>query len=141
MSDKPERRSWSDPSLLKSIPNPSRQGYEIKIKTSEVTFLGVRDQPDFADLYITLYPSDTVVELKSLKHYLFQFRSRILSYERFINVVYDDMMAVYAPNRLRIVAVFNPRGGISSRLTVDSDWATRGGSETFRDWIGQEDTW
>ena len=141
MSDKPERRSWSDPSLLKSIPNPSRQGYEIKIKTSEVTFLGVRDQPDFADLYITLYPSDTVVELKSLKHYLFQFRSRILSYERFINVVYDDMMAVYAPNRLRIVSVFNPRGGISSRLTVDSDWATRGGSETFRDWVGQEDTW
>jgi 7-cyano-7-deazaguanine reductase len=141
MSEKPERRSWSEPALLKSIPNPSRQGYEIKIKTSEVTFLGVRDQPDFADLFITMYPGETVIELKSLKHYLFQFRSRVLSYERFINVIYDDLVSVYRPNRIRIVAVFNPRGGISSRLTVDSDWETRGGSERYRDWVGQEDTW
>ena len=141
MSEKPERRSWSEPALLKTIPNPSRQGYEIKMKSSEVTFLGVRDQPDFADLFITMYPGETVIELKSLKHYLFQFRSRVLSYERFINVVYDDLMSVYHPNRLRVVAVFNPRGGISSRLTVDSDWETRGGSERYRDWVGQEDTW
>lgn len=136
-----KKPTWSDPSALKSIPNPSRKGYEIKIKTSEVTFLGVRDQPDFADLYITMYPSETVIELKSLKAYLFQFRSRILSYERFINVVYDDLMSVYSPNRLRIVAEFNPRGGISSKLTVDSDWKTRGGDESYRDWVGQEDRW
>ena len=136
-----DTRKWSDPTLLKAIPNPSRQGYEIKIKTSEVTFLGVRDQPDFADLFITMYPGETVIELKSLKRYLFQFRSRVLSYERFINVVYDDLVSVYRPNRIRIVAVFNPRGGISSKLTVDSDWATRGGSESYRDWLGQEDRW
>jgi 7-cyano-7-deazaguanine reductase len=136
-----DTRKWSDPTLLTAIPNPSRQGYEIKIKTSEVTFLGVRDQPDFADLFITMYPGDIVIELKSLKHYLFQFRSRVLSYERFINVIYDDLMSVYRPNRIRIVAVFNPRGGISSKLTVDSDWATRGGSESYRDWLGQEDRW
>jgi len=134
-------KKWSDPTLLKPIPNPSRQGYEIKMKTSEVTFLGVRDQPDFADLFITMYPGETVIELKSLKHYLFQFRSRVLSYERFINVIYDDLASVYRPNRVRIVAVFNPRGGISSKLTVDSDWATRGGSESYRDWLGQEDRW
>jgi len=134
-------KKWSDPTLLKTIPNPSRQGYEIKMKTSEVTFLGVRDQPDFADLFITMYPGETVIELKSLKHYLFQFRSRVLSYERFINVIYDDLVSVYRPNRIRIVAVFNPRGGISSKLTVDSDWATRGGSESYRDWLGQEDRW
>jgi len=134
-------KKWSDPTLLKTIPNPSRQGYEIKMKTSEVTFLGVRDQPDFADLFITMYPGETVIELKSLKRYLFQFRSRVLSYERFINVIYDDLASVYRPNRIRIVAVFNPRGGISSKLTVDSDWATRGGNESYRDWLGQEDRW
>ncbi len=136
-----DTRKWSDPTLLKAIPNPSRQGYEIKIKTSEVTFLGVRDQPDFADLFITMYPCETVIELKSLKSYLYQFRNRVLSYERFINVVYDDIVAVYKPNRVRIVAVFNPRGGISSKLTVDSDWSTRGGGESYKDWVGQDDRW
>jgi 7-cyano-7-deazaguanine reductase len=36
---------------------------------------------------------------------------------------------------------FNPRGGISSKLVIDSDWETRGGNEKFKDWIGQEDKW
>ena len=42
---------------------------------------------------------------------------------------------------LRIVMEFNPRGGISSKLVIDSDWKTRGGDEKFKDWIGQEDKW
>jgi 7-cyano-7-deazaguanine reductase len=133
--------SWSDRSLLKSIPNPTNDAYEIKVKNPEVTFEGVRGQPDFASVYITMYPSNSVIELKSLKAYFFQFRSRVLSYERLINVVYDDLVAVYKPQRLRVVMTFNARGGISSKLTIDSDWKVRGGSEKFRDWLGQEETW
>jgi len=34
-----------------------------------------------------------------------------------------------------------PRGGISSMLTVDSDWKCRGGDESFEDWKGQSDVW
>jgi len=37
--------------------------------------------------------------------------------------------------------VFNARGGIASKLTIDSDWKTRGGTEEFKDWVGQEDIW
>jgi 7-cyano-7-deazaguanine reductase len=37
--------------------------------------------------------------------------------------------------------VFNPRGGISSRLVIDSDWKIRGGKEEFSDWVGQNDEW
>jgi len=85
-------------------------GYEIKIKNPEVTFLGVRGQPDFANMYITIYPKDKVIELKSMKEYFYQFRDKVLSYERLINVVFDDMMNVYEPDRLRIVMTFNPRG-------------------------------
>ena len=114
-------RVWSDPNILKSIPNPTNKGYEVKIKSPEITFLGVKDQPDFADLFITIYPNGKVVELKSLKYYLQQFREKIISYERLINVVYDDLMAAYEPDRLRIVMVFNPRGGISSKLTIRSE--------------------
>ncbi len=134
-------KTWSDSTILRSIPSPSSKGYEIKIKTSEVTFLGVKDQPDFADLFISFYPKDTVIELKSLKHYLQQFRDKIISYERLINVIYDDIVSTYSPDRLRIVMVFNPRGGISSKLTIDSDWKVRGGDERYKDWIGNSEEW
>lgn len=141
MSQEKRKRRWSNPDLLESIPNPSGMGYEIKIKNPEVTFLGVKEQPDFASIYITFYPKDKVIELKSLKKYFFDFRSRLLSYERLINVVYDDLIKVYEPERLRIVMVCNPRGGISSKLTIDSDWSIRGGDEKYRDWVGQKEEW
>ncbi len=135
-------RNWSkNRGMLKSIPNPSREAYEIKMKAPELTFEGVRGQPDFANLYITFYPGDKVIELKSLKEYIFSFRSQVFSYERILNVIYDDMMAAYEPERLRLVITCNPRGGISSKLTVDSDWAARGGEDRFKEWIGQSDEW
>jgi 7-cyano-7-deazaguanine reductase len=139
---KTKKRDWSrNRSILKAIPNPSKDAYEIKMKIPELTFEGVRGQPDFANLYITFYPCGGVIELKSLKEYFFAFRSQIYSYERIINVIYEDMMDVYKPTRLRLVMICNPRGGISSKLTVDSDWAVRGGLDAFKDWVGQVDEW
>jgi 7-cyano-7-deazaguanine reductase len=37
--------------------------------------------------------------------------------------------------------ICNPRGGISSKLTIDSDWKARGGKESFNDWKLIEDEW
>jgi len=130
-------------SILKAIPNPTKEAYEIKIKIPEFTFLGVQEQPDFANVYLTFYPKGKVIELKSLKQYAFHLRDIVVSYERLINVFYDHLMEVYDPERLRIVMNCNPRGGISSRLTIDSDWATRGGEEKFKDWLhgGSDDSW
>ena len=129
-----------DSSMLKSIPNPEKvKPYEVKIKQPEVTFLGVYGQPDFATLYILMYPNGKVIELKSLKLYLQQYRDVIISYERLINRVYTHMMKVYEPQRLRMVLDCNPRGGISSRLTIDSDWEALGGKEEYKEW--REDTW
>ena len=132
-----------DKSILKAIPNPSKEAYEIKIKIPEFTFLGVQEQPDFANVYLTFYPKGKIIELKSLKQYAFHLRDIIVSYERLINVFYDHLMEVYNPERLRIVMNCNPRGGISSRLTIDSDWAARGGKERFKDWLhgGLDDAW
>ena len=129
-----------DSSMLKSIPNTEKvKPYEVKIKQPEVTFLGVYEQPDFATLYILMYPNGKVVELKSLKLYLQQYRDVIISYERLINRVYTHMMKVYEPQRLRMVLDCNPRGGISSRLTIDSDWEALGGEDKYKNW--REDTW
>ena len=38
-----------DKTILKALPNPSAGAYEIKVKIPEFTFLGVKEQPDFAD--------------------------------------------------------------------------------------------
>ena len=134
-------KKWTDRTLLKKIKNPETLPYEIKIKNPEVTFLGAPEQPDFAKVFITCYPRDSVIELKSLKKYFYQFRDKHFSYERLINIVYDDLIAVYKPERLRIFMIFNARGGISSKLTVDSDWKVRGGKEKYADWIGQTEEW
>jgi len=131
-----------DKTLLKSIPNPSKEAYEIKIKIPEFTFLGVQNQPDFADVYITFYPKNKIIELKSLKKYVQHLRDIVVSYERLINVFYDHLMEVYAPERIRLTMICNLRGGISSKLTIDSDWKVRGGEEKFGDWKNHmEDTW
>ena len=132
-----------DKSILKAIPNPSSGAYEIKIKIPEFTFLGVSSQPDFATMYLTFYPGNKVIELKSVKEYVYQLRNIIVSYERLINIFYDQLMEVYKPDRMRIVMICNPRGGISSKLTIDSDWKARGGEEKYKEWAGgnREDTW
>ncbi|MBP8625335.1 MAG: preQ(1) synthase [Syntrophorhabdaceae bacterium] len=130
-----------DKTILKSIPNPTNEGYEIKVKIPEFTFLGMSRQPDFAVVYITFYPKKKLIELKSLKQYVYQLRDIVVSYERLINIIYDHLKEVYDPDRIRIVMICNPRGGISSRLTIDSDWGVRGGEEKYKDWIGVEDSW
>jgi 7-cyano-7-deazaguanine reductase len=129
-----------DQTILKAIPNPSGGAYEIKTKIPEFTFLGVQQQPDFAQTYLTFHPNKKIIELKSLKEYVYQLRNIVVSYERLINVFYDHLLEIYQPERLRLVMVCNPRGGISSKLTIDSDWKVRGGDEKYSDW-NTEDTW
>jgi 7-cyano-7-deazaguanine reductase len=121
--------------LLKAIENPDKNDYEIKIKIPEFTFLGVKDQPDFADVYITMFPDKKVVELKSLKKYCQQLRNIIVSYERLVNVFYEHLEEVYEPKKLIVSMIFNARGGISSKLTRNSGW----GNET--DIIADNNVW
>jgi 7-cyano-7-deazaguanine reductase len=141
MSDTVKTYEAIDSGLLVALPNPSDAAYEIKIKVPEFTFLGVGGQPDFAQIYLTFYPKNKIIELKALKLYVYQLRDIIVSYERLINIIYDQLMETYEPDRLRIVMNCNPRGGISSHLTIDSDWKSRGGEEKYKDWLGNNDEW
>jgi 7-cyano-7-deazaguanine reductase len=130
-----------DKTILKALPNPAKEAYEIKIKVPEFTFLGVQEQPDFATIYMTFYPGDKIIELRALKHYVFQLRNIVVSYERLINIVYEHLQEIYEADRLRLVMDFNPRGGISSRLTIDSDWKIRGGNDAYQSWSESADSW
>jgi len=130
---------WSKVHLLERIENPTQAAYEQKIFIPELTFLGVANQPDFGAVLLTFYPMNWTIELKSLKKYKDAFRDSMISYERLANVMFEDMVAAYEPIRLRLMMQLRPRGGISSCLTIDSDWKIRGGSEEFNDWGANTD--
>jgi 7-cyano-7-deazaguanine reductase len=75
-------------------------------------------QPDFGTLTITYTPDRKCVELKSLKLYLQSFRNQGIFYENVTNRILDDLVAALQPRRLKLVAAFTPRGGISTSVTV-----------------------
>jgi len=130
---------FSKAHVLKRIPNPQMAAYEQKIYIPEFTFVGAINQPDFGEILLTFYPKEWTIELKSLKKYKDSFRDAPMSYERLANVMFDDLIQVYEPFRLRLMMRLRPRGGISSCLTIDSDWSIRGGKEEFRDWTSNTD--
>jgi 7-cyano-7-deazaguanine reductase len=105
---------------LETFPNlyPDRE-YEIEITCPEFTAVCPKTgQPDFGTIVITYVPGPSVIELKSLKLYLFEYRNRGIFYENSINVILDDLVAACQPRRLRVIGQFTPRGGISSRITT-----------------------
>jgi 7-cyano-7-deazaguanine reductase len=118
-----------DSSILKSLPNPSKEAYECRMDIPEFSFMGAAGQPDYGFIRLWFYPKDKIIELKSLKFYITHYREIHISYERVINCIYDNLMNVYDPHRLRVEISFRPRGGISSSCVIDSDWAVRGGSD------------
>ena len=75
-------------------------------------------QPDFGTLTLRYIPAKLCVELKSLKVYLQAFRNEGIFYENVTNRIFADLMAVLQPQHMTLVALFTPRGGISSRIVV-----------------------
>jgi 7-cyano-7-deazaguanine reductase len=110
-----ENRQWSDRTILKDYKNTC-WNHEHQMETNELTFFGFPEQPDFGHITIDIEPKEKMVDLKSVKKYLLQFRSMGISYERLLNTVFEDFMAVYEPVNLTIILKMNPRGGIASTL-------------------------
>ena len=93
--------------------------YEIEITCPEFTAVCPKTgQPDFGSIMITYVPAKMCLELKSLKLYLFGYRDRGIFYEHSVNSILDDLVASCQPIRMKVVGQFNPRGGISSRITA-----------------------
>jgi 7-cyano-7-deazaguanine reductase len=68
------------------------------------------------------------VELKSLKLYLFGYRSVGTFHEAVVNKILSDLVEVLAPRFMEVVGDFNIRGGIHTMVT-----ARHGGSPTGLD--------
>ncbi len=111
-----------DASILETFKNGSPQrDYRITFETDEFTSLcPITGQPDFATITIEYIPDKRCVESKSLKLYLFAFRNTGAFYEDVTNRIFTDLMAVCKPRQLIVTGDFSTRGGIRSRVTVDS---------------------
>ena len=118
----------SDPrAILETFENqfPTRD-YVIEIVCPEFTSVcPMTGQPDFGTLTITYTPDRTCVELKSLKLYMQSFRNEGIFYENVTNRIFEDLMAILRPRRLKLAAAFTPRGGISTTVTVCHDSAAK----------------
>ena len=99
-------------------PHPGRD-YDVRCETPEFTCVcPLTGQPDFADVRIDYVPDQSLVELKSLKLYLWSFRNDGTFYERVVNRILDDLVAKVAPRWMQVVGDFAVRGGIKSIITA-----------------------
>ena len=108
--------------MLETFDNqfPDRE-YQIEIVCPEFTSVCPKTgQPDFGTLTITYVPAKTCVELKSLKLYLQRFRNEGIFYEHVTNRIYNDLVAVMGPRRLKLSAAFTARGGITTTVVVET---------------------
>lgn len=105
---------------LVALPNPHPgRDYEVHCTTPELTCLcPATGQPDFAELELTYVPGDHIVELKSLKLYLWSFRDEGHFHEDVTNVILDDLVAALAPRRMTVRTHWNVRGGITTTVTA-----------------------
>lgn len=106
--------------ILETFENqfPQRD-YEIEIICPEFTSVcPMTGQPDFGRLTFTYTPDQKCVELKSLKLYLQAFRNEGIFYENVTNRILDDLVEALQPRRMKLLAAFSARGGISANITA-----------------------
>lgn len=72
--------------------------------------------PDFARLVILYVPRKKLLELKSLKYYLYAFRSVKIYNEHVVNKILEDLTGVLAPYQLTITGEFTARGGVRNKV-------------------------
>jgi 7-cyano-7-deazaguanine reductase len=72
--------------------------------------------PDFAFLTIKYVPCRKIIELKSLKYYLYAFRNVKIYNEHVVNKILEDLAKVLKPHEITIEGEFTSRGGIANRV-------------------------
>ena len=112
---------------LETFANPApERDYTIRMTIPEFSCLCPKTgQPDFATLKLEYVPDQRCVELKSLKLYIWSFRSRGAFHEAVTNEILQDLVAATSPRFMRILAKFNVRGGIYTSVVAEhraEDW-------------------
>lgn len=109
-----------DASILQTIKYeyPKRK-INVELSTTEFTsicpFSGL---PDFATLTINYVPRKKLIELKSLKYYLYSYRNIKVYNEHVVNKIIEDLKKILNPYEITIVGEFTIRGGVKNKVTA-----------------------
>jgi 7-cyano-7-deazaguanine reductase len=111
MPSRPARR-------LDAVPNPHPdRDYEVAMAIPEFTCLcPVTGQPDFATIRIRYVPDQQLVELRSLKLYMWSYRDEGAFHEDVTNRILDDLVDAVRPRWAEVTGDFNVRGGIKTEV-------------------------
>ena len=105
---------------LQRVPNPHvDREYEVDHVVPEFTCMcPMTGQPDFATIRIRYVPGRWLVELKSLKLYMWAYRNEGAFHEDVTNRILADLVRTLAPRRMEVVGDWNVRGGIKTVVTA-----------------------
>lgn len=115
-----ENPAWLDPRLQSqeigkgAAPlNRNGVGHSVHLECPEFTSLCPKTgQPDFATIVINYTPREWCVESKSLKLYMFSFRSVGEFHESCIVRIANDLVDLLEPYAIQVDGKFAARGGI-----------------------------
>ena len=103
---------------LEVVPNPHPdRDYEVMMTAPEFTCVcPMTGQPDFATIRIRYVPDQHLVELKSLKLYLWSYRDEGAFHEDVTNRILNDFVTAARPRYVEVVGDFGVRGGIKTEV-------------------------
>ena len=106
--------------MIETIPNKyAGREYEVELGDPEFTSIcPLTGAPDFGTITIRYVPGEKLLELKSLRDFLGEFRAREILQEEVVNEVLDEIVASAAPVRAEVEGVFNMRGGMTTRVVA-----------------------
>jgi 7-cyano-7-deazaguanine reductase len=76
--------------------------------------------PDFGTIRIEYVPSRSIIELRSLKYYLFSYRNVGIYQEHVVNRVLRDLERCCAPRWMRVEVDYNIRGGVHTTVVLEA---------------------
>ncbi len=110
----------TDGQVLVAIENPKPgRDYTVRCSTPELTCnCPVTGQPDFATVTIEYVPAELIVELKSLKLYLWGYRNQGAYHEEITNRILDDLAGLLKPKSMTVTTDWYVRGGIQTTVVA-----------------------
>ena len=115
----PSKPSHLDLEVVENI--YTDRNYKVKISIPEFSCVCPRTGlPDYAVIDIHYIPEKHIVELKSLKLYMLEFRNMGIFHEHVTNKIMDDFKNASKPRKIEVWGRFNPRGGICT--IVEARW-------------------
>ncbi|MDR0515597.1 MAG: preQ(1) synthase [Fibromonadaceae bacterium] len=92
---------------------------DLRIEVPEFTCVCPKTGlPDFATLIIEYRPTKYCIELKSFKEYLLFYRNLGIFHEHVVNKVLKDCVKAISPKSMKVIGVFNSRGGIQTTVVA-----------------------